>query len=44
MVEPYALGADGYIVEPVKFENIVEVVSKIITHWLLLNELPSLHS
>ena len=44
VVEAYALGPNSYIVKLVKFENFVEVVSKMITYWLLLNGLPSLHS
>jgi two-component system response regulator len=42
VVEAYALGANSYIVKPVDFEKFLEVVSNMITYWLLLNELPSL--
>lgn len=42
VVEAYALGANSYIVKPVDFESFLEVVSNMITYWLLLNELPRL--
>lgn len=42
VIEAYALGANSYIVKPVDFEKFLEVVSNMITYWLLLNELPSL--
>lgn len=42
VVEAYALGANSYIVKPVDFEKFLEVVSNMITYWILLNELPSL--
>jgi len=42
VIEAYALGANSYIVKPVDFENFLEVVSNMITYWLLLNELPKL--
>jgi CheY-like chemotaxis protein len=42
VVEAYQLGANSYIVKPVDFEKFLEVVSNMITYWLLLNELPSL--
>jgi two-component system, response regulator len=42
IIEAYQLGANSYIVKPVDFENFLEVVSNMVTYWLLLNELPSL--
>jgi CheY-like chemotaxis protein len=42
VIEAYALGANSYIVKPVDFEKFLEVVSNMITYWLVLNELPSL--
>jgi len=42
VIEAYQLGANSYIVKPVDFEKFLEVVSNIITYWLLLNELPKL--
>lgn len=42
VMEAYELGANSYIVKPVDFEKFLEVVSNMITYWLLLNELPSL--
>ncbi len=44
LIESYQLGANSYIVKPVDFENFLEVVSNMITYWLLLNELPNLRS
>ena len=44
VIEAYQLGANSYIVKPVDYENFLEVVSNMITYWLLLNELPSLKS
>lgn len=43
VIEAYALGANSYIVKPVDFETFLEVVSNMITYWLIINELPSLH-
>lgn len=42
VIEAYQLGANSYIVKPVDFEKFLEVVSNMITYWLLLNQLPSL--
>jgi two-component system response regulator len=42
VIEAYEIGANSYIVKPVDFEKFLEVVSNMITYWLLLNELPSL--
>jgi two-component system, response regulator len=42
VIEAYQLGANSYIVKPVDFENFLEVISNLVTYWLLLNELPSL--
>jgi two-component system, response regulator len=42
MVEAYQLGANSYIVKPVEFESFLEVVSNMITYWLIINQLPSL--
>jgi CheY-like chemotaxis protein len=42
VIEAYQIGANSYIVKPVDFEKFLEVVSNMITYWLLLNELPSL--
>ena len=44
VIEAYQLGANSYIVKPVDFESFLEVVSNMITYWLLLNELPRLKS
>ena len=44
VIEAYQLGANSYIVKPVDYENFLEVVSNMITYWLLINELPSLKS
>lgn len=42
VIEAYQLGANSYIVKPVDFENFLEMVSNVITYWLLINELPNL--
>ncbi len=42
VIEAYQLGANSYIVKPVDFEKFLEVVSNMITYWLLLNQLPTL--
>lgn len=44
LVEAYQLGANSYIVKPVDFETFLEVVSNLITYWLLINELPKFKS
>jgi two-component system response regulator len=44
VIEAYQLGANSYIVKPVDFEIFLEVVSNMITYWLLLNEMPKLRS
>lgn len=42
VIAAYQLGANSYIVKPVDFENFLEVVSNMITYWMLINELPNL--
>lgn len=42
VIEAYQLGANSYIVKPVDFENFLEVISNMVTYWLLINQLPSL--
>jgi two-component system response regulator len=44
VIEAYQLGANSYIVKPVDFENFLEVISNMVTYWLLINQLPSLKS
>jgi CheY-like chemotaxis protein len=36
----YALGANSYLVKPVAFEALLELVRAIGLHWLMLNEAP----
>ena len=36
----YDLGANSYLVKPVSFENLVEMVRALDVYWLILNEAP----
>jgi len=36
----YQLGANGYVVKPVEFENFARAVSQLGLYWLLVNETP----
>lgn len=38
----YDLGANAYIVKPVAFDSLVEIVKALNLHWLIFNENPSL--
>jgi DNA-binding response OmpR family regulator len=38
----YRLGANSYVVKPLDFEKFLEVMSNLITYWLLINQLPQL--
>jgi CheY-like chemotaxis protein len=37
----YDLGANSYLVKPVSFETLIELVKSLETYWLVLNERPS---
>jgi CheY-like chemotaxis protein len=38
----YELGANSYVVKPVSFETLLEVVKSLGLYWLVLNERPNL--
>lgn len=38
----YDLGANAYIVKPVAFDNLVEIVKTLNLHWILFNEPPQI--
>lgn len=40
LTECYRLGANSYIVKPVKFDNFIRAVSDLSLYWMLLNEPP----
>jgi CheY-like chemotaxis protein len=40
LIESYKLGANSYIVKPVKFENFAKSVQEVGLYWLLLNKPP----
>lgn len=40
----YDLGANAYMVKPVAFDNLVEIVKTLNMHWLILNEKPQVGS
>lgn len=41
IVRAYDLGANSYLVKPVGFEDLVEMVRTLKLYWLILNELPT---
>jgi DNA-binding NarL/FixJ family response regulator len=38
----YDLGANAYIVKPVSFDALVEIVKTLNLHWIVFNERPQL--
>jgi DNA-binding response OmpR family regulator len=36
----YDLGANAYMVKPVAFDNLVDIVKTLNMHWLIFNEKP----
>ena len=40
LVESYKLGANGYVVKPVSFDNFAKAVADIGIYWLLVNQAP----
>ena len=41
MNRAYELGANSYLVKPVSFETLLELVKSLESYWLVLNERPS---
>ena len=39
----YDLGGNAYIVKPVAFDNLVEIVKALNLHWIILNEKPQVN-
>jgi two-component system response regulator len=44
IIGSYSLGANSYIRKPVDFDKFVDAVRHLELYWLVLNELPPLHS
>jgi CheY-like chemotaxis protein len=40
----YDLGANAYMVKPVAFDNLVEIVKTLNLHWIIYNEKPQVES
>jgi CheY-like chemotaxis protein len=40
LIRGYDLGANGYVVKPVDFSSLVDIVKQIEGFWLITNELP----
>jgi DNA-binding response OmpR family regulator len=40
----YDLGANAYMVKPVAFNNLVEIMNIVNRHWLVLNEKPQIET
>ena len=40
----YELGANSYVVKPVSFETLLELVKSLELYWLVLNERPNVSS
>ena len=41
LVNSYDLGVNSYIVKPVDFNSLIEIIKQIGTFWVITNELPS---
>jgi two-component system response regulator len=41
LAESYHLGVNGYVPKPIKFPELVDIMTKIGMYWLLVNRVPS---
>ena len=41
LVKGYDLGINAYIVKPVNFNSLIEIVKQMVDFWLIINELPT---
>ena len=40
----YDLGTNSYLIKPVSFDSLIELIQSLNTYWLILNEKPELNS
>lgn len=40
LVKGYSLGVNAYVVKPVKFSSLIDIVKQMADFWLIINELP----
>ena len=40
IINSYNLGANGYVIKPVNFEEFIEVIKSIIDFWIVYNTIP----
>ena len=41
LIEGYKLGANSYIIKPIKFDDFLKVAAELGLYWLSLNKLPA---
>ena len=44
LIEGYGLGANSYVRKPVNFSDFVEAIRQLGLYWLILNEMPPVHT
>jgi len=40
LIKGYDLGINAYIVKPVNFSSLIDIVKQMVDFWLIINELP----
>jgi len=41
LVRGYDLGVNAYVVKPVDFKSLTEIVNQVSAFWIIINEIPS---
>jgi len=41
LIKGYDLGINAYIVKPVNFDSLIDIVKQMVDFWLIINELPT---
>jgi len=44
LIKGYDLGVNAYVVKPVNFSSLIDIVKQTMVFWLIINELPHVYS